>query len=127
MSRKLWFFLGGVAILFSVYIYLMVDGSTTRNERLKLAQSAAMQYLLHPSAGTIKISGNRLLVDGCVDPRLETTYALSEKGRFEFRVHCTNKATAFMLVAMRQYPPDFIAIYQMSMFGENTKTGSDTN
>lgn len=117
MSRNLWAVCIGVAALFSVYLYLLVDGPTKSKEATILARDAAMQFLLHPNEGTIKISGNRSLVDNCIDPHLETTYSLSEKGRFEFRVRCANKASAFMLVAMRQSPPDFIAISQTSMFG----------
>ena len=117
MSRKIWVICLGIAALLAVYIYLLVDGPTKRKEETTIAQDAAMHFLLHPNDGTIKILGNRELVEGCVSPSLERTYALSEKGRFEFRVRCTNKASAFMLVAMRQPPPDFIAISPASMFG----------
>ena len=121
MSRKLWVVCIGIAVLFSVYIYLLVDGPTKSKEATIVARDAAMQFLLHPNEGTIKISGNRSLVDDCIDPHLETTYSLSEKGRFEFRVRCANKTSAFMLVAMRRSPPDFIAISQQSLFGASPR------
>ena len=120
MSRKSWIICIGIVALFSVYIYLLVDGPTTRKEATIVARDAAVQFLLHPNEGTMKIHGNRALVADCIDPHLETTYSLSEKGQFEFRVLCANKVPAFMLVAMRRPPPDFIAISAASVHSGKT-------
>ncbi len=116
MRKKLWAVLGTGAALFSVYIYLLVDSPGTSKEATNLARDAAMNFLLYTNKNTIPISGDKSLVEGCVKPSLETIYVLSEKGRFEFRVLCANKETAFILVAMRRAPPDYMGISKTSIF-----------
>ena len=117
MRRKDWLICAGTASFLAAYLYLLVDSPTVSKEATKVAQDSAMHFLLHPNEGTIKISGNRKLIEGCVAPHLETTYSLSEKGRFEFRVLCADRPHAFILVAMRRAPPDFMVVSQTSTFG----------
>ncbi len=77
-----------------------------------------MKFLLSPNENSIKIDGEKSLVSGCINPRLERTFALSEKGRFEFRVLCEHKETAFIFVAMRQALPDFMVISRTGLMGK---------
>lgn len=119
MKKKFWIFLGVMSSIASLYLYLLAD-SPARSEALTLvAREAALKFLLSPNENSIKIDGDKSLVDGCENPSLEKTFALSEKGRFEFRVFCGKKETAFILVMMRQAPPDFMVISKTGFFGND--------
>ena len=102
----------------SLYLYLLVDSPAKSEASMAVARAAAMKFLLSPSENSIKIDGEKSLVSGCTKLRLDKTFALSEKGRFEFRVFCGHIETAFIFVLMRQAPPDFMVIASAGLFDD---------
>jgi hypothetical protein len=118
LKKKLWIFLGFIAVIISLYLYLFVDSPARREASIDLARDAAMKFLLTPNENSINVGGEKSLLLGCANPILEKTFALSEKGRFEFRVICRNKETAFIFVFMRHAPPDFMVISKTGLFGD---------